>query len=107
MKRKEIEFNAEDLVSSVEALARHAAGKEKLTLRTNSLTLPPRIKPFKAGEIVAIRVQLAVSQAVFAGLLNVPKVTEISWEKGRRKPNGAALRLLDLVRKRPNILQEA
>jgi putative transcriptional regulator len=107
MKRKEIEFNAEDLVSSVEALARHAACKEKLTLRTNSLTLPPRIKPFKAGEIVAMRGQLAVSQAVFARLLNVPKVTEISWEKGRRKPTGAALRLLDLVRKRPHILQEA
>ena len=33
MKRKEIEFNAEDLVSNVETLARHAAGKEKITLR--------------------------------------------------------------------------
>ncbi|MDB6021776.1 MAG: transcriptional regulator [Pedosphaera sp.] len=107
MKRKEIEFNAEDLVSSVEALAQHAAGKQKLTLRTKALTLPPAIKPIKAQEIVAIRERLAVSQAVFARLLNVPKVTEISWEKGRRKPTGAALRLLDLVRKKPNILQDA
>jgi putative transcriptional regulator len=107
MKRKEIEFNAEDLVKSVEDLAGHAKGKEKLTLRSISLTLPPRIKPFEAGEIVAIREQLAVSQGVFARLLNVPKVTEISWEKGRRKPTGAALRLLDLVRKRPHILREA
>lgn len=107
MKRKEIEFNAEELVSNIEALARHAAGKEKLTLRTRTLTLPPGIKPIKAREIVAIREQLAVSQAVFARLLNVPKVTEISWEKGRRKPTGAALRLLDLVRKRPNILKDA
>lgn len=56
---------------------------------------------------MAIRGQLAVSQAVFARLLNVSKVTEISWEKGRRKPTGAALRLLDLVRKRPHILQDA
>jgi len=37
---------------------------------------------------------------------NVPKVTAISWEKGRRKPTGAALRLLDLLRKNPNLLQE-
>jgi len=51
--------------------------------------------------------QLNVSQSVFAALLNVPKVTAISWEKGRRKPTGAALRLLDLIRKRPNLLQEA
>ena len=107
MKRKEIEFNAEDLVSSVESLARHAAGVEKLTLRTRTLKLPPPIKPIKAKEIVAIRTKYGVSQAVFARLLNVPKVTEISWEKGRRKPTGAALRLLDLVRKKPSILQEA
>lgn len=106
-KRNEIEFNAEDLVKSVEDLASHATGKVKLTLRSSIVTLPPRIEPFKAGEIVALREQLAVSQGVFARLLNVPKVTEISWEKGRRKPTGAALRLLDLVRKRPHILRDA
>jgi len=61
MKRKEIEFNAEDLVGSVEALARHAAGKEKLTLRTKTLTLPRPVKPIKAKEIVAIREKMAVS----------------------------------------------
>lgn len=107
MKRKEIEFNTEDLVTSVEALARHAADNEKLTLRTRTLTLPPPIKPIGAKEIVAIRKTCGVSQAVFARLLNVPRVTQISWEKGRRKPTGAALRLLDLVRKRPSILRES
>ena len=105
MKRKEIEFSAEDLVSSVETLARHAAGEEKLTLRTKTLNLPPAIEPMKAREIVALRNSCGVSQAVFARLLNVPKVTAISWEKGRRKPTGAALRLLDLARKKPSILQ--
>jgi putative transcriptional regulator len=106
MKRKEIEFNAENFVTSVEGLARHAAGKEKLTLRTRTLKLPPPIRPIKANEIAAIRNRYGVSQAVFARLLNVPKVTAISWEKGRRKPTGAALRLLDIVRKKPSILQE-
>jgi putative transcriptional regulator len=61
----------------------------------------------KPKEIVALRQALNVSQAVFAGLLNVPKVTAISWEKGRRAPTGAALRLLDLIRKKPDILQES
>ena len=45
MKRKEIEFNAEELVTSVEVLARHAAGNEKPTLRTATLTLPRPAKP--------------------------------------------------------------
>ena len=106
MRRKEIEFETEDLVTAVEGLARHALGRQKLTLRTKTLKLPPPIKPIKAREIVALRNKYGVSQAVFARLLNVPKVTAISWEKGRRKPTGAALRLLDLARKRPRILQD-
>ncbi len=107
MKHKEIEFDPEALVASVEAFAAHVQGRKKLTLRTHQLTLPPPIKPLRPKEIMALRRQLNVSQAVFAGLLNVPTVTAISWEKGRRRPTGAALRLLDLVRKRPRILQEA
>jgi putative transcriptional regulator len=107
MKRKGIEFDAEALVGSVEAFAAHVQGKPKLTLRTTQVSLPPPIKPLGPQDITALRHKLNVSQAVFAGLLNVPKVTAISWEKGRRRPTGAALRLLDLVRKKPQILQEA
>ena len=43
MKRNEIEFDAEALVGSVEAFAGHVQGKQKLTLRTNQLSLPPPI----------------------------------------------------------------
>ncbi len=104
-KHKEIEFDAEKLVSSVEAFAEHVQGKQKLTLRTHTLTLPPPVKPIAPREIAALRRELNISQAVFAALLNVPVITAISWEKGRRKPTGAALRLLDLIRKKPEILQ--
>lgn len=106
MKVKEIQFNAEDLVGSVELLAQHALGKTKLTLRSKELKPPIHIKPMSAKDVIAIRENLAVSQALFAQMLNVPKVTAISWEKGRRRPTGAALRLLDLVRRKPGILQE-
>jgi putative transcriptional regulator len=107
MKRKEIEFDAEALVGSVEAMAAHVRGERKLTLRTRTLSLPEPIAPLRPKDVAAIRRQLNVSQSVFAALLNVPKVTAISWEKGRRKPTGAALRLLDLIRKKPEILQKA
>ncbi len=107
MKHKEIEFDAEALVGSVEAMAAHVRGERKLTLRTRTLTLPEPLPPLRPKEVAAIRRQLNVSQSVFAAWLNVPKVTAVSWEKGRRKPTGAALRLLDLIRKRPEILQEA
>jgi len=107
MKRNEIEFDAEALVGSAEALAAHVQGKQKPKLRTTQLVRPLPIKPLGPEEITALRQKLNVSQAVFSGLLNVPKVTATSWEKGRRGPTGAALRLLDLIRKKPEILQEA
>jgi putative transcriptional regulator len=107
MKRKEIEFDAESLVGSVEAMVAHVRGKQKLTLRSHVLTLPEPIAPVRPRDVAAIRRQLNVSQSVFAALLNVPKVTAISWEKGRRKPTGAALRLLDLIRKKPGLFQDA
>lgn len=107
MKRKEIPFDPEALVESVEALAAHVRGERKLTLRTRAMSLPKPIEPLRPEDVAAIRRQLNVSQSVFAALLNVPKVTAISWEKGRRTPTGAALRLLDLVRKKPEILQES
>ncbi len=106
MKHKEIGFDAEALVGSVEAMAAHVQGKRKLTMRTTALRVPRAITPMRSRDVAAIRRQLNVSQAVFAALLNVPKVTAISWEKGRRKPTGAALRLLDLIRRQPGLLEE-
>jgi putative transcriptional regulator len=105
MKTKEISFDAEALVASVEAMADHVRGERKLTLRKRAL-LPSPAKPLAAQDVVEIRQRLNVSQAVFASLLNVSKVTAISWEKGRRRPSGAALRLLDLVCRRPEVFQE-
>lgn len=91
----------------MEAFASYVRSGRKLALRTRKIALPEPIEPLGAQDVAAIRRQLNVSQSVFAALLNVPKVTAISWEKGRRKPTGAALRLLDLIRKKPEILQEA
>jgi len=45
VKTKDIEFNADDLVGSVEAFAHHLTGNQKLTMRTVTMPLPPRAKP--------------------------------------------------------------
>jgi len=72
-----------------------------------ALPLPERIGALRPKDVAAMRRRLNVSQSVFGALLNAPKVTAIGWEKGRRKATGAALRLLDLVRTDPGILQGA
>src|SRR5437899_2894689 len=107
MKRKkhvEMQFDAEELIRRMENLAKHATGERPLTMRTTRLALPPPVKPLKPRQIAGIRKTLGVSQGVFAGLLNVPRPTAISWESGARRPSGAALRLLRLAQKNPAVL---
>jgi putative transcriptional regulator len=104
MKTKAIEFNADDLVGSAEAFADHLKGSRKLTLRTKTVSLPPRVKPLSPAQVRAIRKRLNVSQPVFAAMMNIPTVTAASWERGRRQPTGAALRLLDIARRHPEVL---
>lgn len=107
MKRKDIQFDEADLVRSVEAFSGDVSGKQKLTLRTRPLRVPKPAKPVRPAEIRAIRRRLNASQTVFAALLNVAPVTAASWECGRRKPTGPALRLLDLAWRRPDVLLAA
>lgn len=103
--KKEIIFNADDLVGSVEGFRDHVRGKKKLTLRTT--ILPKSVKDIKPSEIRAIRKRLNVSQAIFAAMLNVPPITEKKWENGERKPSGAALKLLHIAKTQPQILMAA
>ena len=51
----------------------------------------------KPASITAAR---KVSQPVFARYLNVSKSSVSQWEIGEKKPDGAALNLLDLVRRK-------
>ncbi len=107
MKNKEIQFNADELLSTVEEVRDHVIGEKKITMRTTKVKLPEPAPEVTPDEIVAAREALNLSQPVFARLLNVPTVTEVSWEKGRRKPSGAALRLLQIARKRPEVILNA
>lgn len=107
MKNTEIEFNVDDLLNSVEEVRDHVTGKGKVTMRTTEVKLPDPAPLVSPEDIVEARHALNVSQPVFARLLNVPTVTAVSWEKGRRKPSGAALRLLQIARKHPEAILEA
>lgn len=101
-KKTQIHFDAEALVARVEGFA---AGSERT--RKHTVKLPPPVKAIPAKEIRAIRTVLGCTQIEFAALLNVPKVTAISWENGTRKPSGAALRLLAVAKHHPEALQAA
>lgn len=101
-KKPQIHFDAEALVARVQGFADGC----KRT-RERKVKLPPPVKAIPAKEIRAIRAVLGCTQIEFAALLNVPKVTAISWENGTRKPSGAALRLLAVAKHHPEALQAA
>src|SRR5471032_47905 len=91
-----------ELRKSMEQAAAHSQGK--ITLKTKQVPVPKKVTAIAPREIRKLRMRLGTSQAVFARLLNVSTTTEIKWETGRRTPSGAALRLLDIASKRPEIL---
>lgn len=55
------------------------------------------VTPLLPEEIKAIREKENFSQAVFANYLNISKNLLSEWERGIKKPSGAALKLLTLV----------
>ncbi len=70
----------------------------KATMREfDALCLTP-VMALAPKEIAAIRKGERVSQPVFATYLNVDKSSVSKWERGEKKPDGAALKLLNLVK---------
>jgi putative transcriptional regulator len=98
--KKEIEFNEAELIGGMREALAHAQGK--LTLKTTKV--PARTRTMSPAAIARIRRHLKASTPVFAAYLNVTPDTVRNWEKNRRQPSGAALRLLQIAQKKPDIL---
>ena len=82
----------------------HAAGLvndeelAKTTLRMLGPDALPRASPMTGKQIVSIREQANMSQAVFARLLDVTTGTLSKWERGEIAPRGPARRLLQIIK---------
>jgi putative transcriptional regulator len=72
---------------------------EKTTLRMLGRTALPKVADLSPDEIAQVRTRAGVSQAVLAGFLNVAVNTVSQWERGTRRPTGAALKLLHVVKR--------
>ena len=68
---------------------------------------PGRILKFNPVIVTNIRRKLHVSQAEFARILGVSVDTLQNWEQGRRRPEGAALALLKVVKTNPKAVMDA
>ena len=78
----------------------HDAGvMEKRTLRRfDDMCLTP-VEPLAPDAIRALRENERVSQAVLARYLNVTTGLVSQWERGEKRPAGASLKLLTLIKR--------
>ena len=74
-----------------------------LTSPQAKVTPAPR---YSGARIARLRARLALSQPVFAKALNVSAETVRSWEQEKRVPDGAALRLLQVADRHPEVILE-
>ena len=67
------------------------------TMRDFDESCLTEVHDFTAEEIIALREREQVSQAALARYLNVSKELVNQWERGLKRPEGPALKLLSLA----------
>jgi putative transcriptional regulator len=73
---------------------------EKITLRLKRAATAPAAPPMTGDDIRAIREHAHMSQAVFAQYLNLTVGYVSQLERGAKRPTGAALVLLNVIRRK-------
>jgi putative transcriptional regulator len=80
-------------------LGAHKAGVvDKTTMREFDTLCLETVEELTGEEIRALREREKASQAVFASYLNVSTDLVSKWERGQKRPSGAALKLLSMVK---------
>ena len=97
--RKKVSAFAKLSAGIEDAIAYHR-GERTLTAR--EVEFPPLPK-LGARDVAKVRARLRLSQVAFARLLNVSPRTVQAWERNARRPSDAALMLLNVARRHPEV----
>lgn len=73
-------------------------------VRIDTGQVPEQPKEYQAEDVKYLRRKLNCSQNLLAAYLNVSLNTIQAWEQGVRRPNHAALRLLEIIDRGPKFL---
>jgi putative transcriptional regulator len=88
------------LIEAMEEVLADVKGKPT-KVRKRVITIPEEV------DVKAIRRRLRMSQSVFAAQFGFSLGTVQNWERGHRRPEGAARALLKVIDKRPDAVLEA
>lgn len=92
----------DELSAGFESLKLEREGK--VTLTTHAPKKELEEVTITSDEIVSLREELKLSQAIFAHYLRINKRTLENWEQGRSQPNAQAAVLMRLVQKYPDTI---
>ena len=73
---------------------------DKQTMREFDEACLTPVLPLSPEEIRELRVEVNVSQAVFAQYMNVTTGLISKWERGDKTPSGASLKLLSIIKQK-------
>jgi putative transcriptional regulator len=76
------------------------AAHEKITMRHLGTASNPKLAPITGEQVREMRERAKVSQAVFAHYLNVSVAYISQLERGAKRPKGAALTLLNVIKRK-------
>ena len=93
------------IMASLEELVQNSNGK-KDTLVRHTLIVDD-LQEFSPQEIRSIRISAKMTQSLFAMVIGVSVKTVQAWQGGRNKPDGAARRLIGLMKKNSHFADEA
>ena len=91
-----------ELQEALEASIAYSQGK--LSLPATKLPAPPPVPA--PAHIATLRRRYNMSQTVFAAVLSVSVRTLQAWEQGRRTPNQASARLLQILETEPEVMHK-
>ena len=94
----------DDSMSSLNELLDAAQGKD------TGIVVHPRtvkdVEVFSPQQIKQVRMDANMTQKTLAACIGVPPKSVEAWEGGRSRPDGAARRLLGLLRDNPNCAEK-
>ena len=93
-----------DIMSSLNELLDAAQGKE------TGIVVHPRtvkdVEMFSPQQIKQVRMDAKMTQKTFAACIGVSAKSVEAWEGGRSRPDGAARRLLGLMKDNPDFVEK-
>ena len=94
----------DDIMSSLNELLDAAQGKE------TGIVVHPRtvkeVEAFSPQQIKQVRLNANMTQKTFAACIGVSAKSVEAWEGGRSRPDGAARRMLGLMRDHPGFAED-